>query len=79
MSVERSFDFVVDVKGIQEALHDGEVRGVDTGGWIVVFAELGKESREYWIVVFGSRMRLSGIALTQVGDPLAHRVERRCD
>ena len=79
MSVERSFDFVVDVNGIQETLHDGEVCGVDTGSWIVVFAELGEESREYWIVVFGSRMRLSGIALTQVGDPLAHRVERRCD
>ena len=79
VSIERSVDFVVDVKGIQEALDDREVGWVGAGCRVVILGEFVEESSEYWIVPFVSRILLSGIASTHVGDPLAHRVERRCD
>ncbi len=79
MSIERSLDFVVDVKGIQQALDDGEVGRVDAGGRVVLVGQAVEESSEYWIVVLVSRRLLSGIASTHVGDPLAHRVERLCE
>ena len=66
MSIERSVDIVVDVKGIQEALDDGEVRGVDAGGRVVLVGEAVEESSEYWIVVLVSRRFLGSRALMLV-------------
>jgi len=59
------------VEDLLKLLDDGDVAGVDAGGWIVFLAEASEESIEYGMELVLAR-ELSGIRLTQVGDPLSH-------
>ncbi len=52
---------------------------VGPGRRVVFVSEAFEESSEYWIVSEGSVSFFSGNASTQVGDPLAHRLERFID
>ena len=54
-----------------ELLDDGDVARVDTRGWGVLPAEATEESSEYGMELVLAR-ELSGIRLTQVGEPLSH-------
>ena len=79
MGVEGAVLSVPDVEGVQESAKDGEVRWVGAGGRVVFVPEAFEERSEYWIVSEGSVSLLSWIASTQVGDPLAHGLERFID
>jgi hypothetical protein len=79
VGVEGAVGGIFRVEGVEEPLEDGEICRVGAGCWVVFVAEALEERSEYRIVPDGSAIRLSGIASTQVGDPLAHRLERFLD
>ena len=70
VGIEGSPGRVESVERFEETLEDGEVARVGTGGRIVFIGQGFEESSVYGMEVFRVG-QLSGIRLTQVGDPLA--------
>ena len=71
MRVELAIHVVGGVEDLLELLDDGDVARVDSGCWGVLPPESPEKSIEYGMELVLSR-ELSGIRLTQVGDPLSH-------
>ena len=63
---------VIKVQGFIGAGDDGCICRVGSRRRAVLVTEGFEESREWGMVVFGSWSLLSGIQVTQVGDPLSH-------
>ncbi len=79
VGVERAVLCVLEVESLLKATQDGKVGWVGAAGRFVLVSQALEERSEYWIVLEGSKRVLLWIASTQVGDPLAHRLERVCD